>query len=202
MSAGVEESGAMVTVGTGSRTDPNVKATVQELYDGLVARGQNAWPSVRFDLGAVNNLLGRFLAAGFYYKTFMGIPPLEWGSGTGMWMRYERIIRKAAPFKWWDTHESLVVKPCRKKTTQQIIHRAEIKTHTGPGILPSCHQSIVQFLHCCLDIGIGSRSRAHCYHRARFFDAGRHYTARSVIFETSTNNPVTVCDQCGRERIA
>lgn len=96
MSAGVEESGAMVTVGTGSRTDPNVKATVQELYDGLVARGQNAWPSVRFDLGAVNNLLGRFLAAGFYYKTFMGIPPLEWGSGTGMWMRYERIIRKAA----------------------------------------------------------------------------------------------------------
>ena len=44
MSAGVEESGAIVTVGAGSRTDPNVKATVQELYDGLVARGQNAWP--------------------------------------------------------------------------------------------------------------------------------------------------------------
>ena len=96
MSAGVEESGAIVTVGTGSRTEPNVKATVQELYDGLAARGQNAWPSVRFDLGAVNNVLGRFLAAGFYYKTFMGIPPFEWGSGTGMWMRYERMIRKAA----------------------------------------------------------------------------------------------------------
>ena len=47
MSAGVEESGAIVTVGTGSRTEPNVKATVQELYDGLAARGQNAWPSVR-----------------------------------------------------------------------------------------------------------------------------------------------------------
>ena len=96
MSAGVEESGAIVTVGTGARTEPNVKATVQELYDGLAARGQNAWPSVRFDLGAVNNVLGRFLAAGFYYKTFMGIPPFEWGSGTGMWMRYERMIRKAA----------------------------------------------------------------------------------------------------------
>ena len=96
MSAGVEESGAIVTVGSGDRTEPNVKATMQELYDGLEARGQNAWPSVRFDLGAVNNLLGRFLAAGFYYKTFMGIPPLEWGSGTGMWMRYERLIRRAA----------------------------------------------------------------------------------------------------------
>ena len=51
MSAGVEESGALVTVGSGARRDPNVKATTQELYDGLVAGGQNAWPSVRFDLG-------------------------------------------------------------------------------------------------------------------------------------------------------
>ena len=96
MSAGVEESGALVTVGRGEHRDPNVRATTQELFDGLVASGQNAWPSVRFDVGAVNNLLGRFFAAGFYYKTFMGIPPFEWGRGTGMWMRYEKLIRKAA----------------------------------------------------------------------------------------------------------
>ena len=96
MSAGVEESGALVTVGAGDRRDPNVRATTQELYDGLMAQGQNAWPSVRFDLGSVNNLLQRFLVAGFYYKTFMGLPPFEWGSGTGMWMRYEKLIRRAA----------------------------------------------------------------------------------------------------------
>lgn len=96
MSAGVEESGAMVTIGEGNRRDPNVKATTQELYAGLVASGQNAWPSVRHDAGAVNSLFGRFLAAGFYYKTFMGIPPMEWGKGTGLWMKYESIIRKAA----------------------------------------------------------------------------------------------------------
>ncbi len=96
MSAGVEESGAMVTVGQGSRRDPNVKATMQELYSGLAASGQNAWPSVRFDVGAVNGLFGRFFSAGFYYKTFMGLPPMEWGSGTGLWMKYESIIRKAA----------------------------------------------------------------------------------------------------------
>jgi len=97
MSAGVEESGAMVTIGRGARRDPNVKATMQELYPGLVASGQNAWPNVRFDVGAVNNLFGRFLAAGFYYKTFMGLPPFEWFSkGTGLWMKYEKIIRKAA----------------------------------------------------------------------------------------------------------
>ncbi len=96
MSAGVEESGALVTVGTGDRRDPNVRATTQELYGGLVANGQNAWPSVRHDVSAVNGLFGRFFAAGFYYKTFMGIPPFEWGSGTGMWMQYEKIIRRAA----------------------------------------------------------------------------------------------------------
>ncbi len=96
MSAGVEESGAMLTVGEGKRRDPNVKATMQELYPGLVASGQNAWPSVRYDVGAVNGLFSRFFSAGFYYKTFMGLPPMEWGKGTGLWMKYESIIRKAA----------------------------------------------------------------------------------------------------------
>jgi len=63
MSAGVEESGALVTVGTGDRRDPNVRATTQELYGGLVASGQNAWPNVRMDFGAINGLFGRFFAA-------------------------------------------------------------------------------------------------------------------------------------------
>ena len=96
MSAGVEESGAMVTVGEGNRRDPNVKATMQELYDGMSASGQNAWPNVRYDVGSVNGLFGRFFSAGFYYKTFMGLPPFEWGKGTGLWMKYEAIIRRAA----------------------------------------------------------------------------------------------------------
>ena len=96
MSAGVEESGAIVTVGEDDRRDPNVKATMQELYNGLSASGQNAWPNVRYDVGEVNSLFGRFFVAGFYYKTFMGIPPLEWGKGTGIWMQYEKLIRKAA----------------------------------------------------------------------------------------------------------
>ena len=96
MSAGVEESGALVTVGAGAKRDANVKATTCELFDGLAAAGQNAWPNVRHDLGAVSNLFSRFLAAGFYYKTFMGLPPFEWGQGTGWWMKYEKIIRRAA----------------------------------------------------------------------------------------------------------
>ena len=96
MSAGVEESGAIVSVGSGNRHEPNVKATTQELFDGLIAKGQNAWPNVRSDMGAVSGLFSRFFSAGFYYKTFMGIPPFEWGRGTGIWMQYEKLIRKSA----------------------------------------------------------------------------------------------------------
>ena len=92
MSAGVEESGALVTVGSGARADPNVKATAQELYPGLAARGQNAWPSLRLDVGAINSLFARFLSAGFYYKTFMG----PRGGGTAFWMQCEKLIRRAA----------------------------------------------------------------------------------------------------------
>ena len=96
LSAGVEESGALVTVGIGEYRDPNVRATTQELYEGLNASGQNAFPNVNFDLGYINNYLSRFFSAGFYYKTFMGIPPFEWGKGTGIWMIFEKLIRKAA----------------------------------------------------------------------------------------------------------
>ncbi|MBI29504.1 MAG: Sarcosine oxidase subunit alpha [Alphaproteobacteria bacterium MarineAlpha5_Bin11] len=96
MSAGVEESGALVTIGKNEYRDPNVRATTQELYDGLNAFSQNAFPNAKFDLGAINNLFNRFFAAGFYYKTFMGIPPFEWGKGTKIWMFYENFIRKAA----------------------------------------------------------------------------------------------------------
>ena len=96
MSAGVEESGAIVTIGKGSKSDPNVKATTQEIYHGLEAYGQNAWPNVRFDIGAISNIFSPFLAAGFYYKTFMGLPPFEWGRGTKIWMLYEKLIRRAA----------------------------------------------------------------------------------------------------------
>lgn len=96
MSSGVEESGAIVCIGEGARREVNCKATTTEAYNGLKAFGQNAWPSVRFDFGAVNSLFGRFFAAGFYYKTFMGIPPFEWGRGTSIWMFYEKFIRRAA----------------------------------------------------------------------------------------------------------
>lgn len=90
-SAGVEESGALFNVGKGATRIPNVKGTMAEIYEGMPVFGQNAFPSVRFDIGAVNDVLGPFFSAGFYYKTFMG--PFR---NTAMWMQFERIIRRAA----------------------------------------------------------------------------------------------------------
>ena len=71
LTAGSAEPNALVTLGRGGRTEPNTRATVQELYDGLEAVSQNRWPSLDHDIGALNGLLSPFLGAGFYYKTFM-----------------------------------------------------------------------------------------------------------------------------------
>ena len=76
-------------LGSGARTEPNVRATQVELYDGLSAASQNCWPSVRFDLWALNGVLGPLFPAGFYYKTFMW--PQSWWRSV-----YERLIRRAA----------------------------------------------------------------------------------------------------------
>jgi sarcosine oxidase subunit alpha len=89
LTSGAAEPNALVTIGRGGRTEPNTRATMQELYAGLEARSQNRWPSLDFDVGALNSLLSPFLGAGFYYKTFM------WPAS--FWEKlYEPFIRKAA----------------------------------------------------------------------------------------------------------
>ncbi|SES24025.1 sarcosine oxidase subunit alpha family protein [Rhizobium sp. NFR03] len=89
LTAGAAEPNALMTIGTGGRTEANTRATMQELYAGLEARSQSRWPSLAFDIGALNGLLSPFLGAGFYYKTFMWPAPL--------WEKlYEPFIRKAA----------------------------------------------------------------------------------------------------------
>ena len=89
LSAGVEEPNGLFTLGEGARTEPNVPGTTTELFEGLIARCQNGMPSVRWDLRAVFGLAAPLIAAGFYYKTFMG-------PRRGSWMFYEPFIRRAA----------------------------------------------------------------------------------------------------------
>ena len=95
ISAGIDEPNALVTVLRDGTREPNVPATQLEIFDGLVAESQNRFPSLAFDLGAVNVLGAKFFGAGFYYKTFMGpvIGPLK---GTRLWMFCEWFIRRAA----------------------------------------------------------------------------------------------------------
>ena len=88
-SAGPEEPNALVSLRQDARLEPNCTATTVELYDGLIANSQNAWPSLRFDAMAVNQLLSPILIAGFYYKTFMG-------TGQKFWHFCEYFIRRAA----------------------------------------------------------------------------------------------------------
>ena len=86
LSAGIEESNALVTLGSGADIEPNARATMIPLRQGLEVRAQNCWPSVKFDLGRVFDATSPLWPAGFYNKTF------TWPS----WHFYERFIRRTA----------------------------------------------------------------------------------------------------------
>ncbi|MCT4655052.1 MAG: sarcosine oxidase subunit alpha [Cohaesibacter sp.] len=93
LTAGSEEPNALI--GTqrpglaGERFEPNTRATTQEIYEGLATNSQNKWPTLDFDLGAINDRLYMMFSAGFYYKTFMW-PKSFWDKV------YEPIIRYSA----------------------------------------------------------------------------------------------------------
>ncbi|MBC3193387.1 (2Fe-2S)-binding protein [Pseudonocardia sp. C8] len=74
--------GCMVQVGD----EPNVRGAHRLVTEGMDVRSQNTWPSLKFDVKAVNGLAGRFLATGFYYKTF--IKPER------LWPTYEKVLRQ------------------------------------------------------------------------------------------------------------
>lgn len=85
---GAEEPNAIMQIGSGAATVPNLKATQVELYEGLESASVNGWPNVNFDLMSITGWFGRMMPPGFYYKTFMYPAKL--------WMTYEHFIRKAA----------------------------------------------------------------------------------------------------------
>ncbi|MCC6482338.1 MAG: sarcosine oxidase subunit alpha family protein [Sphingomonadaceae bacterium] len=89
LTAGSEEPNALVTLRSGPHAEPNSRATTIELFDGLEATSQNRWPSLGFDLMAINQWAAPLFVAGFYYKTFMW-PAKAWEK------LYEPLIRRAA----------------------------------------------------------------------------------------------------------
>jgi len=119
LSAGSEEPNALVEVSRGAQSTPNLRATVLELYDGLVARSQNRFPSLKADLLAVNDLFSAFFGAGFYYKTFM------WPKR--FWVKlYEPIIRRAAGLG------KLSLAPDEARTAKAFAHCDVLVIGAGP----------------------------------------------------------------------
>ena len=90
VASGAAEPNAIMQIGEGDAAQPNLPATQVQLHAGLAASSTRGWPGVHFDIGAINDVFGRMLAAGFYYKTFMW--PRSW------WKLYERAIRNSAGF--------------------------------------------------------------------------------------------------------
>ena len=89
VASGAEEPNALFNLNEGGRFEPNQRATLQEVYTGLTATSQNHWPSLEFDVGAINQAFARFLPAGFYYKMFIHPRPF--------WKHvYEPFIRQSA----------------------------------------------------------------------------------------------------------
>ena len=89
VASGAEEPNALMNLGRTKTFEPNARATTTELFDGLAAESQNHWPSLEFDVGAINARLSRFLPAGFYYKMFLW-PRAFWKHV------YEPFIRQSA----------------------------------------------------------------------------------------------------------
>jgi len=86
---GAEESNALANFGSGAAFEPNQRMTTTPLTEGAVIASQNHWPSLEFDVGAINARMARFLPAGFYYKTF------NWPRA--FWKHvYEPVIRRSA----------------------------------------------------------------------------------------------------------
>ena len=126
--SGVDEPNAKMQIEMNGHSEPNVNATEIELVEGLSASSQNCWPSVNFDIGAINNFLNRFFPAGFYYKTFMW-PKSFW------YKIYEPFIRKAAGLGVAST----------KKDNERYEHKYEhcdlLVTGSGPAGLASAYSA-------------------------------------------------------------
>ncbi|MEM9716094.1 MAG: sarcosine oxidase subunit alpha family protein [Pseudomonadota bacterium] len=89
VASGAEEPNALIQTGEAGTFEPNNRATTTELYDGLKTQSQNRWPSLEFDIGAINSKMSPFFPAGFYYKTFIH-PRAFWKH------IFEPVIRHAA----------------------------------------------------------------------------------------------------------
>jgi sarcosine oxidase subunit alpha len=104
VAAGPEEPNGLVNLGADGKFEPNQRVTTTDLFDGLDAKSQNHWPSLDYDIGAVNQYLSRFLPAGFYYKMFIH-PRSFWKHVYEPFIRQSAGLGKAPKSADADTYE-------------------------------------------------------------------------------------------------
>ncbi len=104
VASGAEEPNGLVNLGSEGTFEPNARVTTTPLFDGLEAASQNHWPSLEFDVGAINKHLSRFLPAGFYYKMFM-YPRSFWKHVYEPFIRQSAGLGKAPKARDADTYE-------------------------------------------------------------------------------------------------
>jgi len=112
-SYGSEEPNALFSVDRGGdRIDPNNRGTSLEAVDGMSLASQNHWPTLGFDIGAINDALSPLFVAGFYYKTFMW-PRSFWDKLYEPWIRAAaglgRTPAKADPDRYQHAHAHCAV---------------------------------------------------------------------------------------------
>ena len=104
LASGGEEPNALINLGVESGFEPNARATTTETFAGLTAASQNHFPSLEFDVGAINSKLSRFLPAGFYYKMFIH-PRSFWKHIYEPIIRYSAGLGKAPKARDQDSYE-------------------------------------------------------------------------------------------------
>ncbi len=104
VASGPEEPNALVGLGDGAAFEPDQRTTTTELFDGLTAPSQNHWPSLEFDVGAINKHFARFMPAGFYYKMFI-YPRAAWKHVYEPFIRQSAGLGKAPKDRDGDTYE-------------------------------------------------------------------------------------------------
>ena len=145
LTAGSEEPNALIGTRRGpGRFEPNTRATVQEIWNGLEATSQNRYPSLRFDIGAVNDCAHMLFSAGFYYKTFMW-PKSFWDKV------YEPFIRAAAGLGVSPTEEDPDTYASRYLHTDVLVvgggpaGLAAALSAARSGLTPSCRPSRCEY---------------------------------------------------------
>ncbi|MCX7299350.1 MAG: sarcosine oxidase subunit alpha family protein [Rhodobacterales bacterium] len=104
VASGAEEPNGLVNLGQGGGFEPNARVTTTEVFEGLTAESQNHWPSLEFDVGAINTALSRFLPAGFYYKMFLH-PRSFWKHVYEPFIRQSAGLGQAPKARDQDTYE-------------------------------------------------------------------------------------------------